>query len=236
LVLSSESIFPEFIEKLGWLFRKHNLEVIILFVLRDSIDRAASYYNQQVKDPAIGLKQLPDIFLKNSAELFRLRPIIESFKSLEYKLVYIRYKASEPIIKRFCDILGTKYNAQYEQTVNRSMNSKGLLTMLIVNLITNSESKRRQILNNMLTDSSYEIWKGAAFPFSKNSCKQFSEFLEEDYAWVLDNTGILLTPSNFQKFTINTKEKFEIVSKLLVYKVLNKSNSKQIESLLENFL
>jgi hypothetical protein len=63
VLISSEHCEPSFINAISSILTKHQLQVKIIVVFRHPIERAASTYNQQVKDPAIGLNLLPDNFL-----------------------------------------------------------------------------------------------------------------------------------------------------------------------------
>lgn len=222
ILLSSEEATPALINALVPIIAKHDLMVIFILVLRNPIERAASLYNQWVKDPAKGVDEDPDTYLKNHIQEFEFKPEYEKWKSLNRPMIVVPFKSKLPLVQRFCAAINEPYNKPpTEALLNPSMGGAALIAMLIANKLSKDESQRRSFFSQLVDDAQFHIWRGASFPFSHKACDEFFNAIQPDVEWVVKTFSFERAPlkdPRKQRFSLTIEEQQSI------YQHLEKAN------------
>jgi hypothetical protein len=201
VLISSELSTLAFVKALISLLSKHDFDIRLILTIRNPLERAASAYNQNVKDEAIGLTENPDEFLLKSKMDFNFKALYEKWSMLNLPLIIIPYKDEIPLTQRFCLAIGACVDVfRNEEYPNRSMGGPALIAVLIANKLLNNETQRRAFFTQLREDKSFGVWKGNSFPFSERACNDFCNAVKPDIEWVVAKFG-------FTKATLNTIEK-----------------------------
>jgi hypothetical protein len=113
------------------------------------LERAASSYNQEVKDAVIGLSENPDEFLLKRQMNFCFKPLFEKWSALNVPLIVIPYEDKLPLIQRFCSAIDTDVKTfTDEKYPNKSMGGPALILILIANKLLNNEIQRKDFFSN----------------------------------------------------------------------------------------
>jgi hypothetical protein len=218
ILLSSEEATPALINALAPIIAKHDLMLIFILVLRNPIERAASLYNQWVKDPATGVDEDPDVYLKNHFQEFEFKRVYEKWKSLNRPMIVVPFKSKLPLVQRFCAAINESYNKPVmEDFLNPSMGGAALLAMLLANKLSKDENQRRSFFNQLVDDPQFHIWRGASFPFSHKACEEFFTAIQPDIEWVVKTFSFERTPlknPRKQRFSLTIEEQQSIYQHL----------------------
>lgn len=186
ILISSEMSSVEFVEGLQPLVRKFNLNLHLILVARNPVERAASAFNQGVKDAVVGMSQDPKSYLIARTNEFRFRPLFEKWATLGCPIVVLPYKDTLPLIQRFCDVLDISIKSDViEKFPNKSMGGTALIAILIANKLLSDEAQRREFFTQLQTNPSFKIWRGNSFPFDKEACEVFFNAIKEDIDWMI---------------------------------------------------
>lgn len=188
ILISSELATLDFIAGLAPLISKFNLDFRLILVARHPVERAASLYNQGVKDPVVGINEDANAYLSKRAPELRFKPLFERWASLGKPIIVLPYQDVLPLTQRFCDALGVSMKSDIpEKYPNKSMGGAALLTVLIANKLLPSEPQRRTFFTQLQKNSSFHIWRGDSFPFDKAGTVAFYKIIKDDIDWILAN-------------------------------------------------
>jgi hypothetical protein len=139
LLISSEFLSQQCLNRvLNWLI-DHDIvdrrEIRALLVDRDELSRAASLYNQAVKDPYIGEIRDPDQWLDEERTTVSMVPIITRFQEANLMAEVLPYEPADSLVRRFLLAAGAHEEELPEQTpwTNTSMSEPVLWALLEVN-------------------------------------------------------------------------------------------------------
>lgn len=237
VLISSEACQPDFINALKPIVNRLSMSLEIVMVIRNPLQRAASFYNQRVKDPVVGLSAIPDQFLLENASGFKVRPFFEKWQSYTDKIWVMPYNNKEPLVEVFCNLIGVKFTTFYkEQLLNRSMGGKALLTLLTTNKLLTNEEERREFFFYLSQENKLDIWNGNSFPFSKNASKIFLDQNLDDTDWINNKLNISSTGNIIpEKFKIDLNCIADILSIISSFRMLNEEERASCENLLNKF-
>lgn len=186
ILISSEICQPDFMEVIRELMTRFDLKLSVIMVYRNAVERASSVYNQDVKDPVIGLALKPDDFLKQNANKLRLRPVYERWckAASDSEVSVLPYSGSKPLIERFGEIIKVDQSVgDTNKVFNRSMGGHALIAMLIANMLLSAEGQRRAFFDAMRALPDFRIWSGNAYPFSHTAVETLKAELKDDFDW-----------------------------------------------------
>ena len=106
-----------------------------LLVERDILSRAASLYNQSVKDPYIGETRGPDQWLEEEIDTIGIEPMVANLESAGINVEVIPYAPSESLVKRVLMAAGAEEEEIPQEIpwANPSMSEQILMALLEVN-------------------------------------------------------------------------------------------------------
>lgn len=222
VLISTEAATLPFVRLLMSELADYNFDIILIMVARNALERAASAYNQSVKDAVIGTSEEADNYLLGQSKAFRFKPYYENWKSLNLPIHVLPFKGEKPLVERFCHSVGVDYyHTIEEKKVNTSMSGVALLALLIANRLLNNEEQKRNFFTQLRNNKRIAIWKGASFPFSPDACAEFDKIIKPDVIWLSDTFGFLEDDFN------STKKKAFVLSEsdtALIYTELEEAN------------
>jgi len=106
-----------------------------LLVERDLLSRAASLYNQAVKDPYVGETRSPDQWLVQEAMGLRLEPIVEDLRLAGAEVAVVPYEPAKSLVQRVLLAAGAHAEELPDEIpwTNISMSEPVLMALLEVN-------------------------------------------------------------------------------------------------------
>lgn len=118
---------------------------------RELRSRAASLYNQAVKDPYVGETRSPLHWLKEEEAKLRIEPMIEDLEAVGARVDVLAYVPAESLVHRALKVAGAIDGELPDQIpwTNTSMSEAVLLALLEVNR-TVRDPQERQIRCNTL--------------------------------------------------------------------------------------
>jgi hypothetical protein len=118
----------------------------ILFVVRDHFARAASVYNQRVKDAATRECRDPDQFLLDQARQLRYAPAIKRFRKAGFRVSALNYHPAEDFGRRFLGHVGFAEGGMPAVPArNVSLSTKALITLLAANRAAGTHEAREML-------------------------------------------------------------------------------------------
>lgn len=195
ILLSSEHFTPEtlpdLVDKAGL-----GQSLSLVLSLRHPLDRAASAFNQAVKDPVVGERRLPDAFLREEAEQMALRPMIEAWSALPWPVTWVSYHPASSLVPRLLNASGISHPGLSPPRTNRSISGPGLVGLFAAHRM-GLDPTRREALSQALRQHFRKAFWGqeAPFPFSRGAAKGFLQNVARpDLEWTFQQTGIDLRP------------------------------------------
>lgn len=199
-LISSEHLntqtLPALLDRLLPLLSKPFDDLEAVVVLRHPLERAASAFNQGVKDPVIGEARLPDVYLAKAGKGFRLLPSIRTWQNSAFKTRFLSYHPSSTLVSRFLVDLGFENQAAHPKSKrrNQSINGYGLIALLAAHRMEFDAADRARLYARLTADRVTKIWSGPSFPFSPEATQTFmDDVVRDDLIAVKDATGIDLT-------------------------------------------
>lgn len=237
LLLSTEGASPDFLRKLRPLIIKYRFKVTVIYVVRDPLNRAASLYNQHVKDPSVGLGLHPDEYLFGKVRNFKNKKQVRIWKKVSSSVVVIPYRCEEPLVARFANIVGiTEPLNEPEKIYNPSIGGHAMVAQLIVNNICKSEGLRRSMLERLLHLPHFDPWTGKFFPFSGRACALFIKKNKAEYTYlqkVLGNEKFKIR--SYKQYKLSSEKQTQIIQ-FFKQEGLYDENRNAIDELLKIFL
>jgi hypothetical protein len=238
ILISSELSSLEFVKALESLLARHELDIHLILAVRNPLERAASAYNQNVKDPVIGLTENPDEFLFKRKMDFSFKPLYQKWSALNLPIIVLPYKDELPLIQRFCAAIGVSVEVlNHIKRPNKSIGGAALLALLIANKLLNNETQRRAFFTQLREDASFKVWKGHAFPFSEKACYDFFSAVKADIEWIVDKfafTQATLTVVEQKSFSLSAMD-IQIINDHLEKAGLVEENSAFIANIVASF-
>ncbi|GAB2695548.1 hypothetical protein [Aliiglaciecola aliphaticivorans] len=215
VLISSEVSSVKFVKALIALLKQYKFEINLILSVRNPIERAASAYNQHVKDEVVGLTEMPDEFLLGRKTDFNFRPLYEKWLALNLPIIVIPYKSERPLIERFSSAVNAEVDLFHtEKRPNKSMGGAALIAILISNKLSKNEQQRRLFFDQIRQDSSFKIWGSGSFPFSDKAISDFYKTIQPDIDWIVGKFG-------FNECTLKaTTQKRFILSKVDIHNIM----------------
>jgi len=165
--LSQPALYRQLLDGLGAAVAGFD-QVIPILTLRHPLERAASDYNQRVKDAHYGETALPDIDLAGRIAAHRLCPLIAKWQQAAPEVRLLAYHPASSLVARFCTLVDRPDLAPAEAPwKNRSLGGVGLALLLIGNrLLPDGPARHRFLAEDMRGQPGLHLWRGASFPFS----------------------------------------------------------------------
>ena len=115
-----------------------------LLVERELRSRAASLYNQAVKDPYVGETRSPQQWLKEEDANLRLEPMIEDLKAAAAGVEVLAYEPADSLVQRLLKAAGAIDGELPDQIpwTNTSMSEAVLMALLDVNRTVHDPQER----------------------------------------------------------------------------------------------
>ncbi|MFN9547369.1 MAG: hypothetical protein ACK6AD_09920 [Cyanobacteriota bacterium] len=148
LLISSEFLSLGCADRVvNWLVRHEIADpegIRALVVERELLSRAASFYNQAVKDPYVGETRSPNHWLKEEADNLRLEPILETLQSAGASVEVLPYEPAQSLVTRALMAAGAHEEELPDQIpwTNTSMSEPVLMALLEVNRTVTDPEQR----------------------------------------------------------------------------------------------
>ncbi|QVL52599.1 MAG: hypothetical protein KFB97_14605 [Cyanobium sp. M30B3] len=142
-----------------------------LLVERELRSRAASLYNQAVKDPYVGETRSPQQWLKEEECNHILEPMIEDLEAAGLEVEMLAYEPAESLVQRLLKAAGAKEEELPEQVSwkNISMSEPVLMALLEMNRMVHDPqgriARRNELFQSIrpaFVPSSPMLFEGAA--------------------------------------------------------------------------
>lgn len=244
VVLSSESFaaadLQEFLDHLKAGGMRAFDDIRIVVVLRHPLERAASAYNQNIKDMAVPAVQMPKPYLETSGKNLLLTPLVRTWLATGLPISFLSYHPSATLVERFFDCIGhtPSATAQTGKTYNRSINGYATLTLLAGRMAGLRPEDLKTLFRDLRQEKSINIWKGPSFPFARNTCEAFLDtHVAPDLAEVTRLTGLTLPDKSTdipKRFQISDQEQTDIRDRVASYP-LTEAQKSQLDRVLAAF-
>jgi hypothetical protein len=150
VVISSEGLFRRdagrFLEALLKAIGAPRDEAEIVVVHREPFARAASIYNQAVKDPHTRETRRPGDFLRAAAKDLLYAPILVALGAAGVRVQLMGYEPSQDFVARFLGHIGfTAAETPKNEKRNVSLSVHGLIATLAANRVARSVEHRKRL-------------------------------------------------------------------------------------------
>jgi hypothetical protein len=186
--------------------------VVLVIVVREHLERAASVYNQRVKDWFYCERSAPDDFLAEHAAGLVYRPLATALKATGLKVVAVNYHGDGDLAARFVVALGGD-PAELPPAARRnvSIGMKGLVSLLEVNRLHGAQDRDRYFAALRRIRG---FFSGGAFPFSAAGAERVRSIFDTDAAFLAGALGVELPRRSLDlcqgRLVITTNEFTEI--------------------------
>ncbi|HEY6577990.1 MAG TPA: hypothetical protein VIY09_01585 [Rhizomicrobium sp.] len=149
LVISSEILagqkkLADFVAALRGALGGERLRVVLVVVVREHLERAASLYNQRVKDAAFLERRDPDAFLSEHIERLCYAPLLRRLRSTGFKLAVLDYHPAEDFVARCLAQFGfAPRQIPGAPTRNMSLSRSALIATLAANRVAETPGQRK---------------------------------------------------------------------------------------------
>lgn len=127
--------------------RLGDVRVELLICVREHFERAASAYNQRVKDAIFGERRDPDLFLAGHTRALCYGNLLRRLRRSGFEAAVINYHPAENCVARVLTHLGfAAHQIPPVPVRNMSLSRKALVAMLAVNRIAVSPEQRNQLV------------------------------------------------------------------------------------------
>lgn len=147
-------------------------QIRAIVVLRHPLERAASAYNQNIKDLAVTAVQMPKPYLETHGPNLCLTSTVRAWQNVPLQVTFLNYHPPATLVNRFFETIGhlPENGPLSQETHNRSINGYGLITLLAGRMIGLSPDNLKDLFKALRQDKTRTIWQGPSFPFARNSC------------------------------------------------------------------
>jgi hypothetical protein len=200
VVISSEALagrhdMGRLIESLTQLF-DGSVRVELIIVCREHFGRAASAYNQRVKDGWLRERESPDVFLRGRGAAFRYQEIIGRLKRPGIAVKALNYHPASSLVERFMRHLGfPQERIPAAEMRNISLSPKGLVATLAANNVAATPGDRERYFAALR--KMRRFFAPSKFIFSADAAREVSRRLQSDREFLESEMGIALPPPDF---------------------------------------
>lgn len=184
--------------------------VVTLVVLRHPLERAASAYNQNIKDQVIAEKRLPDAYLAEAGPGFALMPLVRRWQRAVPGVTFLSYHPAKRLLHRFMRALDRDFTETGGRTRrNRSLGGRAALTLLLGNRLTAGPAERAALFAALRRDDKRSVHQGSSYLFSAAATRACLAELSPDLQALRDTLGIDLTglyPDPPPRFTLGPQQ------------------------------
>lgn len=194
LVISSEFLpgckdLGRFVSALKSAIGGSSLRVLFVVVVREHRERAASLYNQRVKDAVSAEIRTPDAFLVDHPQKFCYENLLRRLASMGQEISVLNYHPAESLVARCLALLGLPPDAASEPPRrNVSLGRKALIAMLAANRAAQSREERVRF---ELTRISDRFAPSEVF-FSQDAISEVRSNFADDRKFLRRQYGIVL--------------------------------------------
>ena len=119
------------------------LRVVLVVVLREHLERAASLYNQRVKDAVFAERRDPDVFLVEQPLRFCYAALLRRLAQTGLELVVLNYHPAQDCVARCLAVFGFAPEQIPDTTMrNVSLSRKALIATLAANRLSETRQDR----------------------------------------------------------------------------------------------
>jgi hypothetical protein len=120
-----------------------NIRVVLVVVLREHLERAASLYNQRVKDAVFAERRDPDAFLVEQPLRFCYASLLRRLAQTGFELVVLNYHPAQDCVARCLAVFGFAPERIPETAMrNVSLSRKALIATLAANRLSATRQDR----------------------------------------------------------------------------------------------
>ncbi|OYV34417.1 MAG: hypothetical protein B7Z80_21270 [Rhodospirillales bacterium 20-64-7] len=223
IVISSEAFggrdVGAFLRALLPHFGGMRLETEILLVCRDHFARAASLYNQYVKDETSAETREPGAVLIDNAEGYTYQRLIEQFQASGFPVRVMNYHPAQDFLPRFFERIGFAGATEIKnERHNVSLSIKGLIATLAANRVARSVADRQRLFTALMRDEvaffapSLFIFDAAAVAAARPVFERDRQYLEQNFGLALPEIeaeppcAFFLTPQMFEDIVAVTHD------------------------------
>ena len=217
IVISSEALsnrdLSEFILDLSSCLEIEQDCIEILVVCREHFERAASLYNQALKDPIFREARLPSEYLVQNGDGFCYLPMLRRLSQPGYKVTIINYHPEHDFVERFLAHIGfPKESVPPMRRANVSLSLKALISTLAANKIARSVDHRNYLFDRLRMMKGF--YAPSRFLFDFRSTNSAIKYFNEDSAYLMSEYGVALPRRDLEsqknEFFITNKDLEEI--------------------------
>jgi hypothetical protein len=185
LLISSEFLSTGCVAKvLRWLVAHGFVDPLwieALIVERDLLSRAASLYNQAVKDPYVGETRNPDQWLEEEVSNLYLGPMLVDLKAAGASVRLLAYEPADNLVQRVLLAAGAYEEEIPEQTpwTNISMSEPVLMALLEINRSIPDPLQRLEQRTRLLEDLKPAFQPSTPELFSPALRRQYNTSFED---------------------------------------------------------
>lgn len=189
VVISSELLQPD--TAMALIARLDGFDAVrLVLTIRHPLERAASAYNQDVKDPVNWERDWPDVYLRTVPSRFTTRRLSDLWSPTGLPIVWVNYHPADSTTARLCAALDLPEPQIEVPRPNRSMGGFGLIGLLAAHRLNLSRENRKRVFDTMRKTHGRRVWRGRSFPFSKGAARRFlDDIAAPDLDWTLSTTG-----------------------------------------------
>lgn len=175
VVISSEGLTPvlaqQLLDQLLPGLRQSFDAVTAVVVLRHPLERAASAYNQIIKDAVTTDLRMPNVYLRETGPQFALTGDIRRWQQNPLAVEFLSYHPSGDLVDRFLALTGRDAPSRDDGAAprkNTSMNGYALAALLCARRAGYDTAQRDALFDRLRADTDHPLWSGPSFPFSAN--------------------------------------------------------------------
>lgn len=221
VLISSEAInpfqLPTLIEKIAPAVGLNQNSVEVVYVCRDHYARAASLYNQAVKDHVSRETRLPDEYLRHHAKGLCYADTLRQLDDLELTVKIIQFEPNDDFVSRFLMAVGVSDAGSFaEVRRNVSMSTKGLVALVILNALELDSSERATIFDRLRATPRFFLPQRQIFGL--DTLRELEPIFSEDRCLLQERYGLELAEPKLDqiagKLCITEAEQAEIAHAL----------------------
>lgn len=195
LIISSEILvdkdIPGFISALLPYLAEGDWTPEILFACREHYERAASQYNQRVKDKASMERSSPDEYLARHVQQLCYAPILEKLSASGLPIKAFDYHPAADFVPAFLEYIGVDQPLSVRnETKNLSLNVLALISMLAANTVAKSPADRTRYWEALRRMR--KLWGPSQFIFGRDATTRAESAFRKDREFLAEKFGVHL--------------------------------------------
>jgi hypothetical protein len=185
-----------------------SLRVELVMVVREHFERAASLYNQRVKDGVTGEKRDPDAFLAAHAQGMCYSNFLKRFRNTRFERCVLNYHPAEDCVQRVLAHFGFAQLTDHLPARNVSLSQAALVASLAANRVAVSQEERNRFVAALRRMPGY--LSPAGFIFGRDAAFEAEHKFRKDRNFLLRRFEIELPLPDFPEdrlaFGVSEKE------------------------------